>query len=84
MQGERLTVSSRFQAAVESAIFRIERNAFQDEDNLARLIHEDHRRRQRLLIEKQIDKAFRLRELYEQLEAPGVGTGPARGFCSLS
>lgn len=68
MRGDRLTVSSRFHAAVESAIFRVERNAFEDEGALARLTSEDHRRRQRLLIEKQIDKALRLRELYEHLE----------------
>lgn len=78
MHGERLMVSSRFQAAVQSAIFRVERNAFEDEYNLARLVSEDHRRRQRLLIEKQIDKAFRLREFYERLEAPGVGAGSVR------
>ena len=65
-------VSSRFHAAVKSAIFRIERSAFQDEGKLPLLVSEDHRRRQRLLIEKQIDKAFRLRELYERLESPGV------------
>ena len=81
MYGERLMVSSRFQSAVESAIFRIERNAFEDEHNLARLNHEDHRRRQRLLVEKQIDKAFRLREFYERLEGPGVGARPGHGPC---
>lgn len=75
MHGERLMVSSRFHAAVESAIFRIERNAIEDEHTLARLISEDHRRRHRLLIEKQIDKAFRLRELYETLETPRRDAG---------
>jgi len=80
MRGERLMVSSRFHAAVESAIFRIERNAFQDEHNLALLVSEDHRRRQRLLIEKQIDKAFRLRDLYERLESPRMNA-PGGGVC---
>ena len=84
MHGERLMVSSRFRGAVESAIFRIERNAFQDESNLGRLTNEDHRRRQRLLIEKQIDKAFRLREFYEKLEAPQRNAGmngPGASVC---
>lgn len=80
MRGERLKVSSRFHAAVESAIFRLERNVFQDADNLALLVNEDHRRRQRLLIEKQIDKAFRLRDLYESLESPRMN-GPGGGVC---
>ncbi|MGH9586793.1 MAG: hypothetical protein ACRD3F_07550 [Acidobacteriaceae bacterium] len=65
-------VSSRFHAAVKSAIFRIEHNAFQDEDKLTLLVSDDHRRRQRLLIEKQIDKAFQLRDLCERLDSPGV------------
>ena len=71
MRGERLMVSSRFHGAVKSAIFRIECNAFQDEDKLTVLVSDDHRRRQRLLIEKQIDKAFQPRDLYERLELRG-------------
>lgn len=68
MQPERFEVSVRFRTAVVSAIFRLEHNAAQDEQTLPGLANEDHQRRHRLLIEKQLDRAFRLREMLGLLE----------------
>ena len=70
MQPEPFEVSFRFRSAVVSAIFRLEHNAAQDEQTLPGLANEGHQRRQRLLIEKQLDRAFRLREMLALLEAP--------------
>ena len=60
---EPIQVSSRFRSTIEATILELERNAGQDERLLPTLLNADHRRRQRLLVEKQLDKAFRLREM---------------------
>jgi hypothetical protein len=60
---ESIQVSSRFRSTIEATILELERNAALDEQFLTTLRNPDHRRRQRLLIEKQLDKAFRLREM---------------------
>jgi hypothetical protein len=60
---ESIQVSLRFRSTIEATILELERNAALDERFLATLRNPDHRRRQRLLIEKQLDKAFRLREM---------------------
>jgi len=65
MTGEPMQVSSRFRATIEATILELERNAARDERLLPTLLSPDHRRRQRLLVEKQLDKAFRLREMLE-------------------
>jgi len=63
MTGEPMQVSSRFRSTIEATILELERNAGRDERLLPTLLSPDHRRRQRLLVEKQLDKAFRLREM---------------------
>ncbi len=63
MPGEPMQVSPRFRSTIEAAILELERNAARDERLLPTLLNADHRRRQRLLVEKQLDKAFRLREM---------------------
>jgi hypothetical protein len=63
MPGEPMQVSPRFRSTIEAAILELERNAARDERLLPTLLNADHRRRQQLLVEKQLDKAFRLREM---------------------
>jgi hypothetical protein len=60
---EPIQVSPRFISAIEARILELERNAARDERALAALTNPDHRRRHRLLVDKQLDKAFRLREM---------------------
>jgi hypothetical protein len=67
MAVEPMQVSSRFRSTIESTILELERNAALDEQLLPTLLNADHRRRQRMLVEKQLDKAFRLREMLELL-----------------
>jgi hypothetical protein len=63
MTAEPVQVSSRFRSTIEATILELERNAARDERILPTLLNADHRRRQQLLVEKQLDKAFRLREM---------------------
>ena len=49
--------------ALESAILELEANAGRDERTLALLTDPDHHRRQQRLIDAQLERAFRLREL---------------------
>jgi hypothetical protein len=60
---EPFRVSDRFRLTLESTILELEAGAAHDERILAQLRNEDHRRRQRLLIGAQLERAFRLREL---------------------
>lgn len=69
MISEPMQVSSRFRSAVEAAIMELERNAARDEQLLPALQSADHRRRQRLLIDTQLEKAFRLREMLALLSS---------------
>jgi len=64
---EPIEVSPRFRSAIEARILELERNAARDEQTLARLTHPDHRRRHQMLIDKQLCKAFRLREMLAQV-----------------
>jgi hypothetical protein len=72
---EPIRVSSRFRAAIEARILSLEQNAARDARALAALTHPDHRRRHRLLVDKQLEKAFRLREM---LALVAARTAPAR------
>src|SRR5215472_3704476 len=65
--GEPLQVSARFRSAIEARILELERDAARDEQILAGLTHPDHRRRHQLLVDKQLNKAFRLREMLAQV-----------------
>ena len=60
---EPLHVTPRFRTAVESRILQLEHDAASDERVLRSLTSPDHRRRQQMLIDKQLEKAFRLREM---------------------
>lgn len=65
-QPEPFHVSARFRLTLEATIVDLEAGAARDEGILAFLQDDDHRRRQRLLIASQLDRAFRLRELLVQ------------------
>ncbi len=60
---EPIRVSARFRLTLESAILQLEAAAARDERLLPRLPHGDHRRRHQLLVDAQLDRAYRLREL---------------------
>ncbi|MBT9331799.1 hypothetical protein [Paracidobacterium acidisoli] len=63
---EPIHVSSRFRLTLEDTIRRLEAGAAYDERALSRLLHPDHRRRQRLLIRGQLERAFSLRQLLDR------------------
>jgi len=65
---EPIRISARFRLTLETGIARLEEGAARDEKGLALLGDPDHRRRQRLLVESQLERAFRLRELLAQTE----------------
>jgi len=56
-------VSERFRLTLESTILELEAGARRDERALQLITDPDHRRRQQLLIDAQLERAFRLREL---------------------
>jgi hypothetical protein len=60
---EPLQITPRFRTAVETRILQLERDAARDERTLQTLTNPDHRRRQQMLVDKQLEKAFRLREM---------------------
>ena len=60
---EPFRVSERFRLTLESAILELEANAARDERTLSQLTDPDHRRRQQRLIDAQLERAYRLREL---------------------
>lgn len=60
---EAFHVSDRFRLTLETTILDLEAGARRDERALAQLTDPDHRRRQQLLIDVQLERAFRLREL---------------------
>lgn len=64
---ENLHVSARFHAAITEAAVSLEKHAAWDERQISGLADEDHRRRQRQLVEAQLEKAFRLREMLTQM-----------------
>jgi len=70
---EPIEVSPRFRSAIEARILELERNAASDEQTLSQLSHPDHRRRQQMLVDKQLDKAFRLREMLAHVWARSTG-----------
>jgi hypothetical protein len=60
---EPFRISARFRLTLESAILELEAGAARDEQGLALLTDDDHRRRHQLLISSQLERAYRLREL---------------------
>lgn len=63
MRNEPLHVSVRFRQSVESTIRQLLADAAHDERLIPSLADSDHRRRQTLLVKRQLEKAFRLIEL---------------------
>ena len=63
MRHEQIHVSVRFRLSVESTIRQLLANAAHDEGLIPQLTDFDHRRRQTLLVKRQLEKAFRLIEL---------------------
>jgi hypothetical protein len=59
-------VSARFRITLQSAILSLEAGAARDEQALRFLRDSDHRRRHEMLVAKQLDRAFRLRELLDR------------------
>lgn len=71
---EPIRLSPRFRSAIETRILELERNAARDERMLTDLKNADHRRRQQMLVDKQLEKAFRLREMLEHVWARSAAT----------
>jgi hypothetical protein len=63
IDSEPFRVSERFRLTLEATILDLEASAAHDERILPLLDDPDHRRRQQLLVARQLDRAFRLREL---------------------
>lgn len=63
---ERYHVSARFRLTLQAAILTLESAAAEDERAMAALDNADHRRRQRMLVAAQLERAFRLNELLGQ------------------
>jgi hypothetical protein len=75
---EPMLVSPRFRSAVEARILELERDAARDERMMASLTSADHRRRQQILVDKQLDKAFRLREMLALITTRSTRAGRDR------
>ncbi len=56
-------ISLRFHRSIEARIFRLEQDADRDEQMIASLLSDDHRRRQRKLVEAQRREARRMLDL---------------------
>lgn len=56
-------ISPRFHLSIQARILRLEEDAERDEQLIPFLLSEDHRRRQRKLVEAQRKEAKRMREL---------------------
>jgi hypothetical protein len=63
MKNERLEVSERFRRSLQARIRKLQDDAAADERLIAFLPCEDHQRRQRLLVQTQLEDAFRLTDL---------------------
>lgn len=59
-------VSARFRLTLKAAILTLESAAAEDERAAAQLENADHRRRQKLLVAAELERAFRLNELLER------------------
>jgi len=80
---EPIHISARFRLTLESAILELEDGAAEDERTLMLLDDPDHRRRQQLLVTRQLERAFQLRELLDRtsvrMERPASVSTPYRG-----
>ncbi len=63
MGNEQLEVSERFRRSLLTRIRKLQNDAAADEQMIARLPNEDHRRRQKILVQAQLEHAFRLSDL---------------------
>jgi hypothetical protein len=64
---EKLHVSPRFRTAVARAVLKLEEDAAQDKRLILVLSDAGHKLRQARLVQSQLDRAFHLRELLQQL-----------------
>jgi hypothetical protein len=67
MRSEPLHVSARFHAAVFTAAIELEQQAALDEQMISTFENADQRRRHRLLVDAQLLRAFKLREMMKQM-----------------
>ncbi|MFP5227629.1 MAG: hypothetical protein ACLGXA_08345 [Acidobacteriota bacterium] len=78
---EPFRVSSRFRLTLESSILALEAGAARDERTLPMLQDPDHRRRQQRLIDAQLERAYRLRQLLARTVcSPAVSTTPVARY----
>jgi hypothetical protein len=63
MANEQVEVSERFRRSLLTRIRKLQDDAANDERTIAGLRCEDHQRRQRLLVQTQLEDAFRLTDL---------------------
>jgi len=63
MPNERLIVSERFLRGIQTRIRQLRDDAAADEQTIRSLPCEDHRRRQRSLVQTQLDEAYKLANL---------------------
>jgi hypothetical protein len=62
MSSEQILISARFQSSLKATIFKLQQNAA-EEEKLLPMLYPDQRRREGLLIQKQLEKAFLLSEI---------------------
>jgi hypothetical protein len=63
MANERFVVSERFLRGIQTRIRKLRDDAAADERTIPGLLCEDHRRRQRLLVQTQLEDAHKFTEL---------------------
>lgn len=63
MANERIEVSERFRRSLQTRIKKLQEDAAADERIIPLLFCEDHQRRQMMLVQTQLEDAFRLTDL---------------------
>jgi hypothetical protein len=78
MPNERLIISKRFLHGIQTRIRQLRDDAAADEQTIRSLPCEDHRRRQRLLVQIQLDQAYKLADLCRsRFQLAGIPGKPA-------
>jgi hypothetical protein len=78
MPNERLTISARFLSGIQIKIRKLRDDAAADEQTIRTLPCEDHRRRQRRLVQTQLDEAYKLADLCSsRFQVAGTRKEPA-------
>jgi hypothetical protein len=76
MQAEPIRVSARFHTAIITAAMKLETQAAWDERHIDSFQDEDQRRRQMMLVDAQLMKAFKLREMLDQMQVRDADEPP--------